>query len=117
MSGTFHIIHFHVQSTRRRVPIPVYERRSSQPKTREEERIKVACGKIIVIGEEQYCNISIATPEWDKDWCHDCVKAFPWTEDARKMWLGRGIETLDSSSWNDWLNTPEGKYANPGASI
>lgn len=70
--------------------------------------------KIIVIGEEQYCNISIATPEWDKDWCHDCVRAFPWKDDARKIWLKKGIEAMDLSSWSEWLKTPEGEYAKPG---
>ena len=33
------------------------------------------CGKLLAKDEDDYCNISIVDPEWDKDWCEPCVIA------------------------------------------
>ena len=100
MPGTYHIIHDHSQWGTRRVPN--YGAGSGRRhKTRKEETVIATCGRTLVIGRDQCCNIGIATPEWNYDWCHDCVRAFPWEEDARKMWLKKGIETMDLSSRNE----------------
>lgn len=113
MPGTYHIIPFRARYTTRRVPSyaigPGHRR-----KTHMEESVRAKCGRTLVKGRDQFCNISIATPDWNYDWCHDCVRAYPWNEDGRKAWLRRGIETMDSSSWEEWLKTPEGEYAKQG---
>ena len=94
MSGTYHIIHYYAQYTTRRVAC--YETgRYHRHKTHEEKAVSSACGKILVNGRDQYCNIAIANPGWSYDWCHECVKAFPWTDDAKGMWATKGIEIPD----------------------
>ena len=95
MKGTFHIVHLDATYT----------------SIGKKESITAACGKVLIRGEDDYCNISMAGPNLNYDWCHDCVKAFPWRSKSKKAWLERGIEVLDPSSWVRWLRTPEGEYA------
>ncbi len=112
MLGTYHIIHYHAQYTTRRIPYYV-SGPNHRRKTRLEEIVKSVCGETLVVNKDQFCNLSIVTPSWNYDWCHDCVRAFPWKENARKVWLKKGIESMDLPSWDEWINTPEGEYANP----
>ena len=42
-----------------------------------------ACGK--EVPRHNTVSIIIATPEWDKDWCHDWVRVFLWKEYAKQM--------------------------------
>ena len=94
MSGSYHIIHHHARYI--------------------EESVLAVCGKTLVKGRDDCCNISAATPDWSYDWCHDCVKAFLWNENARKLWREKhGIETLDRDSWERWLHTPKGRAVFP----
>lgn len=111
MPGNYHIVWPHAQYVTRRVP---YHETGPghRNKTHTEETITSICGKTLVRYRDQSCGLSIANPEWDYDWCHDCVKAILWTEDARKAWTEKGIETLDPESWEKWINSPEGEYAN-----
>ena len=41
------------------------------------ETIPSACGVTLVHNRDDYCNISIANPDWNHNWCHDCVRMFP----------------------------------------
>ena len=112
MLGNYHIVHANARYTARRVPC--YDSgRYHRHKTHEEKTVLSVCGRTLVRGRDQSCNISIADPYWNYDWCHDCVRAFLWTDEARKIWKERGIDTLDFPSWEQWLQTPEGKYARP----
>ena len=101
MPGTYHIVHLNARYFTRWVD------------GRKREFIGPVCGEDLPRERGQSCNISIATPSWNYDWCHDCVKAFPWTEDARKIWAKKGIEAMDEHTWNEWINSPEGEYAKP----
>ena len=50
----------------------------------------------MVTGREDFCNVSIATPTSGKDWCHDCVKAIPWTDEGKVLSSERhGIDTYN----------------------
>ena len=114
MAGTYHLIHHNANYASRRVRCQEggqYHRH----KTHLEESVRSVCGKTLVRNRDKFCNVGIAEPSWDKDWCHDCVRAFPWTEQARKLWLGiHGIETHDNDAWEEWLRTPDGKAVWPG---
>ena len=97
--GTYHIVRRHAQYF------------TTPSGGRRKEFIKSVCGKVLARDEDNSCNMAIANPSWNRDWCHDCVRAYPWTEDARKIWLEKGIEAMEHSSWLEWINSPEGEYA------
>jgi len=112
MPGTYHIIHANADYSSRRVRC--YESgRYHRHKTHVEEYVRAVCGTELIRNRDKFCNIGIATPSWDYDWCHKCVRAFPWKDGARKQWQAKGIETIPAESWADWLETPEGEYAKP----
>ena len=106
MLGPYHIIHAYEQPIRRRVRC--FETgRYHRHQTHIEEFFRAACGETFSRRESDCCNITIADPNWDKNWCQKCVKMFPWTEKARQIWLDKhGIETLDSESWKRQFATP-----------
>ena len=106
MPGTYHIIHFDARY--RTAPVG---RGQYRGRTRVEQSTQAACGQFVVRDRDTYCSIKIANPNWAYDWCHACVRAYPWSDDARKLWLGKGIETLDPASWEQWLQTPDGEYS------
>ena len=113
MPGTYHIIHYHANYTRRRVRC--YETGSShRHKTHIQETVPAVCGVTLDRVKDQFCNVGIADPNWTYNWCHDCVRAFPWTNEGRAKWKKAGIDTLEESAWNEWLQTPEGEYARRG---
>ena len=100
MLGTFHIIHENARFATKRVRC-YGTGRYHRHKTHLEESVSAACGKILVSGRNQFCSILVANPYWNHNWCHDCVKVFSWTDDARNAWLEKGIETLDTDQ-EDW---------------
>ena len=79
MPGSFHILASDAK----------YEySRGSQTAT-----IKAVCGRTLTRYQDDYCNIAIANPNWDKDWCHDCVKCYRWPGDDVDIWRDlHGIE-------------------------
>ena len=112
MPGTYHIIHF--DTTYTQVRVRCYESgRYHRHKTHIEERYPSVCGLTLERRGDQSCNIGIANPDWNYDWCHKCVKAFIWTGEARKTWAAKDIETLSPEEWSKWIQTPEGEYARP----
>ena len=112
MPGSYHIIHFN--TTYSLVRVKCYEfGRHHRHQTHIEERYPSVCGLTLDRGADRSCNIGIAYPDWNYDWCHVCVKAFIWTDEARKKWAARGIETLSLEEWSEWIHTPDGKYARP----
>lgn len=95
MPGTYHIIPANARFTTKRVRC-YGTGRYHRHKTHLEESVSAACGKTLVSGRNQFCSIDITTPDWKYDWCHDCVRAFLWTDVARSVWLKKGIKTLDT---------------------
>ena len=90
-SGNYHIIDPDTQLIRERVRCH-QQGSHHRHQYHIEEKFKALCEK--VIPRENCCNAGIANPNWNYDWCHDCVKAIPWTEDGKKIWLERhGIDT------------------------
>ena len=69
------------------------------------------CGKLLDKDEDGYCNISVADPEWDKDWCEPCVVAIAWSNQFTLKWQERGIGAMELTEYVQWLRTPEGDYA------
>ena len=55
------------------------------------------CGEKLIQGRGNYCNTNTANPDWDYDWCHDCVKAVVWTDEAKGVWRQKGIDVGGSS--------------------
>ena len=51
------------------------------------------CGEVVRRWEDGACNISIATPEWDYNWRHDCVLSVHerWTDAEKEIWRKKGI--------------------------
>ena len=95
MPGTYHIIHANARFAMKRVRC-YGTGQSHRHKTHLEESVPAACGKILVSGRDQFCNIGIANPYWNHDWCHECVRVFPWTDDAKRLWLKKGVKFLDA---------------------
>ena len=96
MPGTYHIITAVGYAKQR---VSCYQTGPGhRHKSHIEESAPSACGRTVVQGRDQFCNISIANPRWDYDWCHDCVRAFSWPDKARKLWLAKGIETVDHAT-------------------
>ena len=50
------------------------------------QTINAACGATLVRYRDEYCNVMIANPEWNREWCHDCVRAFRWPQPTRAAW-------------------------------
>ena len=97
MPGSYHIITLYAQPYSMRVRCH-QEGRDHRHATHIERFIETVCKKTIPYGPDNCCNISIANPNWDKNWCRDCVTAFPWTDEGSKMWLEKhGIETTGES--------------------
>ena len=108
MSGNYHIIHADENYSTRRV-ICYESGRYHRHQTHEERYVQAACGTVVSPDRGDFCNISIANPNWNYDWCHVCVRAFPWTDGAKEMWRKKGITASNSLEWDEWLKTPEGK--------
>ena len=109
MPGTYHIIHANATYRMRRVRC--YETgRYHRHNYHDEEYATAACGSEVSRDRSDFCNISIATPDWNYDWCHKCVQSFPWNEEGRTKWEARGIKTMGGEEWNEWIETPEGAY-------
>lgn len=51
------------------------------------QTIRAACGAQLVRYQDEYCNIVIANPKWERNWCADCVRAFHWSEPDRIVWI------------------------------
>ena len=107
MPGNYHIVHANAGPIKRRVRC--YETgRDHRHQTHMEEFFQSACGQTLSRRQFDCCNITIADPSWKYNWCHDCVKAFPWAEEGRRIWLEKhGIATLDYDSWKEQLLTPD----------
>ena len=112
MPGSYHIIRVNARPYTRSAPC--YKGgRYHRHKTCKEEFLPTACGGAVESSKNASCNISIANPDWNYDWCHACVRAFPWNQDGVNGWRKRGIEALGSMDWAEWVKTPEGEYARP----
>ena len=105
MPGTYHILPANARY--RKVRVPCYQTgRFHRHKFCEVERAVTLCGAIVEGGREDGCNVSIATPSWDKDWCHKCVGMVPWTEPTREIWRKQhGIETLNMEEWKKMVQS------------
>ena len=109
----YHIVHANAHYATRRVRCHETGR-YHRHQTHEEEYTLSVCGETLIRDVEPACNISIANPEWNYNWCSDCVNSFPWDDNDRKLWLDKhGIETMDEDSWRQWLRTSEGKSIFP----
>lgn len=108
MPGTYHILPAHARYTKMRVPC--YQTgRYHRHRFCDVERVMALCGATVESGRDDGCNIIIANPNWDKDWCHNCVGIVPWTEPAGKIWQERhGIETLSVEEWQEQHSAQEG---------
>ena len=95
-SGTYHIIYPWAQLHRERV------RRDIDNSTRRhryhfEETFQAICGA--TTPRDSCCNLSIANPNWNYNWCHGCVKAITWNDDGKRLWLERhGIGTYTEAA-------------------
>ena len=59
-----------------------------------EERIVIAvCGAEVKESDPNACNLGIANPDWDYNWCRDCVLFYwdDWTEEGKAKWQKKGI--------------------------
>ena len=88
MPGTFHIL-------------PAHAAYSVEPTTHlDEERdfpqtIPAACGVTLTRYRDDYASILVVKPEWQKDWCHQCVRAFRWPVELAERWSNvHGINEL-----------------------
>ena len=70
--------------------------RDYRGRTRTVELTTAVCGVELNRANTNFCNISIAGPQWDYDWCHNCVRYFSdiWTDEAKKLWREKGIAML-----------------------
>ena len=92
MPGNYHIIHENARYSTRRVRCNE-SGRNHRHKTHDEQFVESACGNILSPNGNQFCSVAIVNPNWTYDWCHDCVRAFQWREQARQIWHCKGIET------------------------
>ena len=69
------------------------------------------CGKLMDKDEDQYCNITAADPDLNRDWCEPCVVAVAWSNRFTLKWRERGIGAMELTDYVQWLSTPEGEYA------
>ncbi len=44
-----------------------------------------ACGKDVP-RNKMVSILAPPNPNWDKDWCHDCVRAFAWEDERKQIW-------------------------------
>ena len=90
-TGTYHIIWPNARLRSERVRCHI-EGNGHRHRYHTEETFQAICGA--TTPRNSCCNSTIANPNWTYDWCHDCVKALPWTEQAKKIWLEKhGIDT------------------------
>ena len=73
--------------------VPCHERgRFHRHKTHIEEFCYAVCGQEVVRGRDDFCSISIATPDWNYAWCRECVESIDgWTPEAIQRWKARGF--------------------------
>ena len=57
-----------------------------------EEFAPTFCEREVVQGRDNFCSLSIVNPKWNYNWCHVCVQALPWTDEAKELWRTKGIE-------------------------
>ena len=99
--GNCHLMHSHAEDTT--LPVGLSE---------EAPRMAPAvCGRLLAKDEDDYCNISVADPGWDKDWCEPCVIAIAWSNEFTLKWQERGIGAMELTDYFQWLRKPEGEYA------
>lgn len=92
MRRTYHLIPFDTYSYRTRRVQCNQTGRYHRHKTHEEQYAVARCGQEVLKDEDTSCNEGIANPQWDKNWCHECVRAVPWTDPVKDLWRGKGIE-------------------------
>ena len=57
-----------------------------------EEYSVALCGAEVVIGNDEFCNLSIADPVgWSYDWCQECVESVSWNQDYIKKLKAKGF--------------------------
>ena len=99
-NGDYHILDANAQYTTRRVPCHETGR-NHRHKTHDVDSIQSVCGKTLIRGIDNYRKIYTDDdigPNYNYQWCQDCVKPLPWTESARKLWLEKhGIATVEPS--------------------
>ena len=114
MPGSYHITPVFARYSTHWVPCHETGRYHHH-QSHKEERLPSVCGLSLVRGRDQSCSASIANPDWDYDWCHRCVKAMLWNDDARGLWSEKGIKTLDHAAWKEWIETADGEHARGAA--
>lgn len=112
MYSTYHMIHVNARYSPRRVRC--YETgRYHRHQFHTEEYARAICGVTLVRDRDQFCNVGIADPRWDYDWCPSCVKLVPWSDKGKQMWVARGLEAMNSEEWKAWVESPEARAAFP----
>ena len=94
--GVYHIILPTAQLRQERVRCHI-ENSIHRHKYHIEETFQAICGDRTL--RENCCNSDIANPNWNYNWCHQCVKLLPWTDEGKRLWLERhGIDTYSQAT-------------------
>ena len=78
--------------------VPRYFRRRVKVDDRKYESQEYAhavCGAEVIRGQEDGCDFSIVPTVLrgsDRNWCHECVRKFRWTEEDKRKWREAGID-------------------------
>lgn len=102
-SGNHHLVHTYAN----------YTTISTGADEENTQTIPAVCGAVLTRYQDEYCNVSIADPGWDKDWCEPCVVGIAWSNEATAGWRKRGLDAKELTEYILWLKTPEGEYPRP----
>ena len=99
--GDYHLIHSFAEYTT--MPMGLAE---ENPQT-----IPAVCQAVLTRFKDGYCNVSIANPDWDKDWCEPCIAGVAWNNELTAKWQAKGLPAKAFTDYVSWVRTPEGEYA------
>ncbi len=51
------------------------------------------CGREVIRYRDEYCASGIAKPEWNHDWCRECIMMVQWTPEETEIFHQKGLLT------------------------
>ena len=63
----------------------------NDPREHRQDYATALCGLEVVRHRDEYCNVDIANPQWEHDWCVECVCRTIWTEEEIQVLHDKGL--------------------------
>ena len=63
----------------------------SNPPEHRQDYTFAMCGREMIRYQDNYCNAGIARPQWNNDWCIECINTVQWDEEDTRILRGKDL--------------------------